>query len=166
MNVRHEAAWKEETVVIVGVISDTHGLLRPEALEALRSSDLILHAGDVGDPDILARLRTIAPTTAVRGNVDTAPWATALRLTEVVDAGGLQLYLLHDRAALDVDAKAAGFSAVVSGHTHRASAEVRAGVLYLNPGSAGPRRFTLPVTIARLTVTGTTLSQHIVELRV
>jgi putative phosphoesterase len=152
--------------VHVGLISDTHGLLRPAAIEALRGSDLILHAGDVGRIDVLERLRDIAPTTAVRGNVDTAIWATALRLTEVVDAGGLQIYMLHDRAALDVDPAAAGFAAVVYGHTHRPGAEERDGVLYLNPGSAGPRRFALPVTVARLTIEGGRLSHQLVELHV
>jgi putative phosphoesterase len=157
---------RRPTQLTVGVISDTHGLLRPEALDALRGSDLILHAGDVGPADILARLRDLAPTVAVRGNVDTAVWATALPLTEVVQAGDLHLYMLHDRAALDLDPVAAGFAAVIFGHSHRPGAEVRDGVLYLNPGSAGPRRFTLPVTVARLTVAGAHLSHEIVELRV
>ena len=152
--------------MIVGVISDTHGLLRPQAVEALRGSDVILHAGDVGPPEILEQLRAMAPTTAVRGNVDTAVWATALRHAEVVEAGGLQLYMLHDRAALDLDPRAAGFAAVISGHTHRAIAEVRDGVLFLNPGSAGPRRFTLPVTLARLTIAAGRLSHQIIELPV
>ncbi len=150
----------------VGVISDTHGLLRPEALAALQGSGLILHAGDVGDREILDRLRTIAPTVAVRGNVDTAVWATALRMTEVVEMGGLCLFMLHDLAQLDLDPKAAGLAAVIFGHSHRPGAEMRDGVLFLNPGSAGPRRFSLPVTIARLTVSRGALSHEIVELRV
>jgi putative phosphoesterase len=145
--------------VIVGVISDTHGLLRPQAVEALRGSDLILHAGDVGKPDILEALRAIAPTTAIRGNVDTAIWATALPATDVVSVGGLDIYMLHDRAALDLDPRAAGFAAVIYGHTHRAGAEIHDGVLFLNPGSAGPRRFSLPVTDGQL-------SHEIVELAV
>ena len=152
--------------MVVGVISDTHGVLRPQAVEALRGSDVILHAGDVGPPEILEQLRAMAPTTAVRGNVDTAVWATALRLTEVVEVGGLLLYMLHNRAALDLDPKAAGFAAVITGHTHRAVAESRDGVLFLNPGSAGPRRFTLPVTLARLTITAGGLSHEFVELAV
>jgi putative phosphoesterase len=152
--------------VTVGVISDTHGLLRPQAVDALRGCDLILHAGDVGSPDVLDALRTIAPTTAIRGNVDTAIWATALPATDVVSVSGLELYMLHDRAALDLDPRAAGFAAVVFGHTHRPGAEVRDGVLYLNPGSAGPRRFSLPVTVARLTITAGQLSPEIVELAV
>jgi putative phosphoesterase len=150
----------------IGVISDTHGLLRPEAVDALQGSDLIVHAGDVGDPAILDRLRQIAPTTAVRGNIDTAPWARQLPLTEVVEAGGQQLYVLHQLALLDLDPRAAGFGVVVSGHTHRPDAEERNGVLYLNPGSAGPRRFSLPITLARLDVTATGVSHEIVELRV
>ncbi|MCC6990655.1 MAG: metallophosphoesterase family protein [Acidobacteria bacterium] len=150
----------------VGVISDTHGLLRPEAVAALQGSDLILHAGDVGPATILEELRAIAPTSAVRGNVDTAIWATALPLTDVIPAGGLDLYMLHDRAALDLDPAAAGFAAVIFGHSHRPSAELRNGVLYLNPGSAGPRRFTLPVSVARLTIDGGRVTHEIIELAV
>jgi uncharacterized protein len=152
--------------MIVGVISDTHGLLRPEALEALRGSELIVHAGDVGDARVLDHLRAIAPTIAVRGNVDTEQWARTLPITEVVDAGGLHLYVLHDLATLDLDARAAGFAAVISGHTHRPRADVKDGVLYLNPGSAGPRRFTLPVSLAKLRVDGAHLSHEIIELTV
>jgi uncharacterized protein len=152
--------------MIVGVISDTHGLMRPEAIEALRGSELIVHAGDVGDGRVLQHLRAIAPTIAVRGNVDTEQWARALPITEVVDAGGLHLYVLHDLATLDLDARAAGFAAVISGHTHRPRAEVKDGVLYLNPGSAGPRRFTLPVSLAKLRVDGAHLSHEIIELPV
>ena len=150
--------------MIVGVISDTHGLLRPEAVDALHGCDLIVHAGDVGAPGILERLAAIAPTTAVRGNVDTQPWAQTLPLTEAVAAGQLHLYLLHDLAALDLDAKAAGFAAVISGHSHKPLADVRDGVLYLNPGSAGPRRFSLPICLARLHVTGTQLRHEFVQL--
>jgi putative phosphoesterase len=150
--------------ISVGVISDTHGLLRPEAVAALRDSELILHAGDVGDPEILQRLRRIAPTFAVRGNVDTGTWASALPLTEVVEVGTLHLYMLHDLSALDLDPKAAGLAAVISGHTHRPAADIRDGVLYLNPGSAGPRRFTLPIAVARLQVDGAGLSHEIVQL--
>jgi putative phosphoesterase len=149
----------------VGVISDTHGLLRPEAVAALRDSELILHAGDVGDPEILERLRNIAPTVAVRGNVDTGKWASALPLTEVVEVGTLHLYMLHDLAALELDPKAAGLAAVISGHTHRPLARIRDGVLYLNPGSAGPRRFTLPIAVARLQIDGATLSHELVQLQ-
>ena len=152
--------------MIVGVISDTHGLLRPEAVDALRGTDLILHAGDVGKAEVLEVLRTVAPTTAIRGNVDTAIWATALPATEVISVGGLAIYMLHDRAGLDFDPRAAGFAAVIYGHTHRPGAEVRHGVLYLNPGSAGPRRFSLPVTVARLTIAAGQLSHEIIDLAV
>lgn len=150
----------------VGVISDTHGLLRPQAVEALRGSDLILHAGDVGDVDVLKQLRQIAPTLAVRGNVDTSAWANTLPTTDVIEVGELQVYMLHDLSALDLDPSAAGFAAVISGHTHRPKADVRNGVLYLNPGSAGPRRFSLPLAVARLHVEGKKLSHEIIELRV
>jgi putative phosphoesterase len=150
----------------VGVISDTHGLLRPEAVEALKGSELILHAGDVGDVEVLKQLRQIAPTLAVRGNVDTSAWANVLPVTDVVEVGELQLYMLHDLSALDLDPRAAGFAAVISGHTHRPKADVRNGVLYLNPGSAGPRRFSLPLAVARLHVEGKRLSHEIIELRI
>jgi putative phosphoesterase len=150
----------------VGVISDTHGLLRPQAVEALRGSELILHAGDVGDVDVLKQLRQIAPTLAVRGNVDTSAWANTLPTTDVIAVGELQVYMLHDLSALDLDPSAAGFAAVISGHTHRPKADVRNGVLYLNPGSAGPRRFSLPLAVARLHVEGKKLSHEIIELRV
>jgi putative phosphoesterase len=150
--------------MIVGVISDTHGLLRPEAIDALRGSDLIVHAGDIGAPDILAQLQAIAQTLAVRGNVDTQSWADALPQTDVVAAGPSHLYVLHDLAALDIDPKAAGFAAVISGHTHKPLADVRDGVLYLNPGSAGPRRFSLPICLARLHVVGTQLRHEFVHL--
>ena len=150
----------------VGVISDTHGLLRPEAIAALRGSDLIVHAGDVGAPDVLERLRAIAPTVAVRGNVDTGAWARGLPMTEVVEAGAVYLYVLHDLSAIDIDPRTAGFAAVISGHTHRPSADVRDGVLYLNPGAAGPRRFSLPVAVARLKVNGSLVSHEVMELSV
>jgi putative phosphoesterase len=152
-------------VAIVGVISDTHGLLRPEAVAALHNSDLIIHAGDVGDPTIRQRLRAMAPTFAVRGNVDTSVWADALPLTEVVEVGGLQIFVLHDLSDLDLDPRTAGFAAVISGHTHRPHAEIRGDVLYLNPGSAGPRRFTLPIAVARLTTSGSRIAHEIIELR-
>jgi uncharacterized protein len=150
----------------VGIISDTHGLVRTEALDALAGSQLILHAGDVGNADVLERLRAIAPTRAVRGNVDKGIWASALPETDVVEVGRLHLYMLHELSKLDLDPKDAGFAAVISGHTHRPSAEVRDGVLYLNPGSAGPRRFSLPVAVARLRVAGGRLEHQIVELQV
>jgi uncharacterized protein len=134
----------------IGLISDTHGVLREEALEALRGSDLIIHAGDVGDPEILETLRQIAPVVAVRGNVDTAEWAKSLPETAVAEAGAVNIYVLHDLNALDLDAKAAGFHIVVSGHSHKPGRSERDGVIYINPGSAGPRRFRLPIMLARV----------------
>ena len=136
----------------LGLISDTHGLLRPEALAALAGSDLILHAGDVGDPAILERLRGIAPVTAVRGNVDMEPPLARLPSSVAVEWSGLRIHMLHIREELKFDPPARGFAVVVFGHTHRPLAEVKRGVLYINPGSAGPRRFDLPVTVARLSV--------------
>jgi putative phosphoesterase len=134
----------------IGLISDTHGLLRKEAVEALRGSELIIHAGDVGKPEILEALKKIAPVVAVRGNVDTEPWAQALPETAVAKAGAALIYVLHDVNVLDLNPAASGFHIVVSGHSHKPGKTEREGVLYVNPGSAGPRRFQLPVTIARL----------------
>jgi putative phosphoesterase len=135
----------------IGLISDTHGLLREEALTALRGSELIVHAGDVGDPEILPRLRKLAPVVAVRGNVDTEPWARRdLPETAVAQAGDISIYVLHDLHGLDLDPVAAGFQFVVSGHSHKFVQSEKNGVIYINPGSAGPRRFTLPITIAKL----------------
>jgi putative phosphoesterase len=135
---------------ILGLISDTHGLLREEAVRALRGSDLILHAGDVGAPEILEGLKTIAPVIAVRGNVDTGAWAQALPLTEVIPAGSARIYMLHILQDLDLDPRVAGFPIVVSGHSHKPGQTEKDGILYINPGSAGPSRFYLPVTVARL----------------
>ena len=136
--------------LVIGLISDTHGLLRPEALTALRGSQAIVHAGDVGNPTILDRLKTIAPVYAVRGNVDTAPWAESLRLTETIELAQTSLCLLHDINQLDSNPKSDGVQIVVFGHTHQPASYWRNGVFYLNPGSAGPRRFSLPTTVARL----------------
>ncbi len=134
----------------IGLISDTHGLLRKEAVEALHGSELIIHAGDVGKPEILEALRKIAPVIAVRGNVDTAEWAKELPETAVAETGSALIYILHDANALDMNPAVAGFHIVVSGHSHKPGKTERNGVLYINPGSAGPRRFQLPVTLARL----------------
>jgi uncharacterized protein len=134
----------------IGLISDTHGLLRPEALDALKGSDVIIHAGDVGDPKIIEVLKTLAPVFAVRGNVDVEAWALALPKSQVVEVGPATIYILHDVHDLDLDPVAAGFHVVVSGHTHKYARAIHKGVLYINPGSAGPRRFDLPVTVARL----------------
>jgi uncharacterized protein len=139
----------------IGLISDTHGLLRRQAVEALRGSELIIHAGDVGDPGILKELERLAPVVAVRGNVDTEEWAEALPLTAVAEAGSVLIYVLHDVNALDLNPAAAGFRVVVSGHSHKPGKIERDGVLYVNPGSAGPRRFQLPVSLARMDL-GTT----------
>ena len=132
----------------------------------MRGSELIIHAGDVGAADILEALGRIAPVIAVRGNVDTAPWATTLHATEVVEREGHSIYVLHDLAALDLNPAAAGFSAVITGHSHVPKIEDRQGVLFLNPGSAGPRRFRLPVTVARISLAGDRLRAEIVELTI
>jgi len=139
-------------LMVIGVISDTHGLLRPEAVSALKGSDRIIHAGDVGSPEVLSTLSELAPVTVVRGNNDRGAWAEAIAATEVVDADGLLIYVIHDIKELDLDLAAGGFGAVVFGHSHRPAQESRDGVLWFNPGSAGPRRFQLPVTVGRLTI--------------
>jgi uncharacterized protein len=149
---------------LVGVISDTHGLLRPEAVAVLAGCHLIVHAGDIGSPTVLAGLRRIAPVVAVRGNVDIETWARDLPESEVAEVGDASLYVLHDLARLDLDPGAAGFAAVVSGHSHVPAVEERAGVLYVNPGSAGPRRFSLPVSLARLRVGGGAVTAELVTL--
>lgn len=151
---------------VIGVISDTHGLLRPEAVDALRGSDLIIHAGDVGKPELIDRLDDVAPTHVVRGNIDHGDWAAALPMRELVEVGEHRFFVLHDISQLDADPVASGFTAVVFGHSHRPSIETHNGVLLLNPGSAGPRRFKLPVTVARVRVSGRHLRPEIVELQV
>jgi uncharacterized protein len=138
------------TIQLIGLISDTHGLLRPEALRALKGSDLIIHAGDVGSPEILEELGRLAPVVAVKGNVDTDAWCADLPETAVAETGFALIYVLHDVKALDLKPATAGIAMVVSGHSHKLLREEREGVLYVNPGSAGPRRFNLPVTVARV----------------
>ena len=150
--------------MIVGVISDTHGLLRPEAVELLRGSEHIIHAGDIGSPEIILELQKIAPVSAIRGNVDTQAWARSFAETEVVELGGLHIYIIHDVNALDLNPKAAGFAAVVSGHSHQPKHEMKDGVLYFNPGSAGPRRFKLPITAGRLEIVDGKVSAEILEI--
>jgi len=150
----------------IGLISDTHGLLRPQALEALRGSELIVHAGDVGKPEILTALRKLALVIAVRGNIDRQDWAKALPEAAVAEAGAVLLYVLHDVHALDLDPRAAGFRVVVSGHSHQPGKFERNGVLFINPGSAGPRRFRLPVSVARLNLGSTPFEVEFVELPV
>lgn len=138
--------------MIIGVISDTHGLLRPEALAALQGSDYIIHAGDIGDPQILDKLVAIAPLTAVRGNVDHGAWTRKIPATNVLEIGEISIYVLHNLQELDLKPEAAKFAVVVYGHSHVPKQEVKNGVLYFNPGSAGPRRFKLPVSVGRLTI--------------
>jgi uncharacterized protein len=149
----------------VGVISDTHGLLRPEATAFLRGCNHIVHGGDVGSEDILHELSVIAPVTAVRGNNDRGPWARDLPETELVQLGEVLVYVIHDLAQLDIEPHAAGVGVVVSGHSHQPAIRERNGVLYLNPGSAGPRRFKLPTAVAELNVAGKSVTARIVELR-
>ena len=148
----------------IGVISDTHGWLRPQAMEALRGSDLILHAGDVGDSAVLDELRRVARVVAVRGNVDVEPWARQLPATEIAEAGAKTFYILHRIADLDLKPTAAGVHAVIFGHSHRPTIEWLDGVLFFNPGSAGPRRFSLPVTVGRIEVVDGELRPEIIPL--
>ena len=151
--------------VTLGVISDTHGLLRPEAVEALRGSDHILHAGDVGAPGILKELARVAPVAAIRGNVDTQPWARVLPSTDVVEIMGVSIYMLHDLGQLDLKPEAAGFRVVIYGHSHKPKIEEKNGVLYFNPGSAGPRRFKLPISVGRLIIAEGKVKAELIELR-
>jgi putative phosphoesterase len=148
----------------IGIISDTHGLLRPEAATFLRGCNHILHGGDIGNGDILTQLAAIAPTTAVRGNNDKGAWAETLPETELFEFSGIHVYVIHDLSQLDIDPSAAGIRAVISGHSHKPRIEQRDGVFFINPGSAGPRRFKLPVSVAELLVDGNTVSSRIVEL--
>ena len=149
----------------VGLISDTHGLLRPQATDLLRGSNHIIHAGDVGNKSILRQLEALAPVTVVRGNNDTGEWADDLPESALVQIGSILMYVLHDLALLDIDPKASGVHVVVSGHSHKPGIEVRQGVLYVNPGSAGPRRFKLPISVAELVIVGEAITPCIVELR-
>jgi len=150
----------------IGIISDTHGLLRPEAVELLRGSAHIIHAGDIGSPEIISALEKIAPVTAIRGNVDTQPWARRFAETEVVELDGLLIYVAHDANALDLNPRAAGFAAVISGHSHQPKQEMKDGVLYFNPGSAGPRRFKLPISVGRMEITEGNLHAEILPIGV
>jgi uncharacterized protein len=151
---------------VLGLISDTHGLLRPAALAALRGSNIIIHAGDIGDPAILDQLRTIAPVFGVRGNVDRGDWATKLPLRETVDVEGSRIYVLHDLHDIDLDPKFCEISIVVSGHTHQPESHWHNGVLYINPGSAGPKRFSLPISLARLDLLKTPWQPEFISLSV
>jgi putative phosphoesterase len=150
--------------MIIGVISDTHGLLRPEAEESLAGVEHIIHAGDIGDPEIVPRLRAIAPTTAIRGNVDTQEWAREFPDWEAQTLAGRSIYVLHDLGDLNLDPVTAGFDIVISGHSHRPRVETIDGVLHLNPGSAGPRRFRLPITLATLDLSGDIIRSELHQL--
>lgn len=150
--------------MLIGVISDTHGLLRAEAIEHLRDSDHIIHAGDIGSSEIIPRLQQIAPVTAIRGNIDIEPWTRQFPETEVVELAGKLIYIIHDVNSLDLKPQAAGFTAVISGHSHQPKHDTRDGVLYFNPGSAGPRRFKLPVTLGRLEIGMRHLHAEIIQI--
>jgi hypothetical protein len=155
-----------EKPITLGVISDTHGLLRPEAVAALQGADRILHAGDVGAAEILDALAQIAPVTAVRGNVDTALWARSLPETEVIEVGGVLVYMLHDIGQLDLKPEAAGFALVVYGHSHQPKIEEKNGVVFFNPGSAGPRRFNKPVSVGKLKILAGRVHAEILKLTI
>lgn len=148
---------------LIGVISDTHGLVRPQALEALAGVDMILHAGDIGNSAVLDTLRAVAPVVAVRGNNDKGDWADSLPNWEVVDIGSLSIYMLHDLKEIDIS-PAGTFQVIVSGHSHKPAVEERRGVLYVNPGSAGPRRFNLPISLAHLRVQGDSVNASLIDL--
>lgn len=150
--------------MLIAVLSDTHGLLRPEVIPAVRGADHILHAGDIGDPAILDALRELAPVTAIRGNIDTSGDCAKLPATEAIELAGHLFYLVHALQWLDINPVAAGVAAVISGHSHKPSVETRDGVLYLNPGSAGPRRFSLPVSLALVEASPTTIRARLVPL--
>lgn len=150
--------------MLIGIISDTHGLLRPEALVALQGSDRIIHAGDIGDSEILDRLSEIAPVTAVRGNVDRESWARNIPETSILEIDGISIYILHILERLDLKPEAAGISAVIYGHSHVPKQETKDGVLYFNPGSAGPRRFQLPVTLGKLVIDAGKIRNEIIQL--
>ena len=152
--------------VRIGVIADTHGLLRPEAIAALRGSDFIIHAGDIDEPVILETFSALAPVTAVRGNVDRGTWAEKLPTSAVLEVGGVSIYVIHNLQELDLKPEAAGFAAVIYGHTHIPTQENKKGVLYVNPGSAGPRRFQLPVSVGRLEVRNAKVTVEFMELNV
>jgi uncharacterized protein len=154
-----------ENVTVIGVISDTHGLLRPEALTPFMGAERIVHAGDIGSPAVLEKLETMAPVVAVRGNNDKAPWAEALPETLLFEVRGHIIHVLHDLAQLDLSPKAAGVRVVISGHSHKPGIEEHEGVLFLNPGSAGPRRFRLPIAVAKLYVADDSVRAEIIELK-
>jgi putative phosphoesterase len=152
-------------VPIVGAISDTHGLLRPEVLKLFRSADLILHAGDIGDPQVLEQLTVLAPTMAVRGNNDKGEWARHVPESRKIEVGGISIFMIHDIKEITASRRS-GADIIVSGHSHKPSIERRDGVLYLNPGSAGPRRFKLPISVARITINKSQVTARLIEIRI
>ena len=156
----------ESAYQTIGLISDTHGLVRPEALEALRDSDLLIHAGDIGKPEVLAALKGIAPLIAIKGNIDTGPWAKRLPETKKVTLGTTKLYVIHNVKELTFNPAANGFRLVISGHSHRPLVATKDNVLFVNPGSAGPRRFKLPVSVGRIVLNGDTINAEIIELTI
>ena len=154
----------DDTPKRIGLISDTHGLLRDSAVEALANSDIIIHAGDIDTPDIIDTLKTIAPVFPVRGNMDRNPYGATLHKYKIVEINGISIYVLHDLSQLDLDPAAAGFEVVVSGHSHRPQIKYRDGVLFINPGSAGPRRFKLPISVGMLEIEDGRITPKIIEL--
>ncbi|NIO09805.1 MAG: YfcE family phosphodiesterase [Deltaproteobacteria bacterium] len=157
---------KQKKKRFIGLISDTHGLVRPEALRALAGAELVIHAGDIGKVEVIETLRTIAPVVAIRGNVDQGEWADEFHDTEVVEVDPLMFYVLHDLKTLDLDPAVSRFQVVISGHSHQPWITNHNGILFVNPGSAGPRRFKLPVAVARLQIDGSSIHPEIVELNV
>jgi uncharacterized protein len=157
---------KKSDLHVIGVISDTHGLIRPEALEALKGAELIIHAGDIGKPEVIDALKDIAPIVAIKGNNDTASWAKSLPDTKLVQAGDMRLFIIHNVKELDCDPVARGYQVVISGHSHKPSVLTRDGVLFVNPGSAGPRRFKLPVAVGKLFIQNHQVNAEIIELHV
>jgi putative phosphoesterase len=157
---------RKSDIHVIGLISDTHGLIRPEALEALKGVELIIHAGDIGKPEVIAALKSIAPVLAIKGNNDIGNWARPLPDTKLVKSGDTQLYVIHNVKDLDCDPVARGYQAVVSGHSHKPSVATRDGVLFVNPGSAGPRRFKLPIAVGKLFIEHNRVSAEIIELAV
>src|SRR5262245_1489664 len=157
---------KKSDIHVIGLISDTHGLIRPEALEALKGVELIIHAGDIGKPEVIAALKAIAPVQAIKGNNDIGEWSRPLPGTKLVKSGDTKLYVIHNVKDLDCDPVARGYQAVVSGHSHKPSVAIRDGVLFVNPGSAGPRRFKLPIAVGKLCIQNSQLTAELIELPV
>ena len=157
---------KKSDTHVIGLISDTHGLIRPEALEALKGAELIIHAGDIGTPEVLSALKHVAPVAAIKGNIDSGAWAKLLPDTKLVKAGDTWLFIIHNVRELDCDPVTRGFQVVVSGHSHKPSVLTRDGVLFVNPGSAGPRRFKLPIAVGKLFIEDNRVNAAIIELPV